>query len=112
MCRLTRVSRDAPYGYDFKTLKTEGRHVSNNVRVGLPASLAGLRDGDYILEVNGEPIDGIEHDQVVTKISQHPTHVDLLVVADLQGYLSKLPPQNKQQPPKYTETNVEENEVF
>ena len=89
MCRLTRASHEAQYAFDFKTLKTEGRHVANNVRPGLPASKAGLRDGDYILEVNGEQIDGMEHDQVVHKISKHPNHVDLLVVADLQGYLIK-----------------------
>jgi C-terminal processing protease CtpA/Prc len=114
LCRLTRASRDDPYGFDFKTLKTEGRHVANNVRPGLPASKAGLREGDYILEVNGEQIHVMEHDQVVHKISQHPNHVDLLVVGDLQGYLIKYPQKqqhaqhNQQQPPKY---NDDENEV-
>jgi C-terminal processing protease CtpA/Prc len=57
------------------------------VRPDYPADRAGLRDGDYILEVNGESIDSIEHDSVVSKISAQPTQVDLLVVADLQAYL-------------------------
>ena len=89
LCRLTRASREAPYGFDYKTLKTKGRHVANNVRSGLPASKAGLISGDNILEVNGEQIDGMGHNQIVLKLSQHPNHVDLLVVADLQGYLIK-----------------------
>ena len=61
--------------------------MANNVRPGFTASKAGLKDGDYILEVNGEQIDGMEHDKVVDKLSQN--NVDLLVVADLQGYLIK-----------------------
>ncbi len=63
--------------------------MANNVPLGLPASKAGLRKGDYILEVNGEQIHVMEHDQVVHKMCQHPNHLDLLVVADLQGYLIK-----------------------
>jgi C-terminal processing protease CtpA/Prc len=62
--------------------------VANNVRPDFPADKAGLRDGDYILEVNGESIDNTEHDSVVNKISAQPTQVDLLVVADLNSYLA------------------------
>jgi len=65
------------------------------VRPGLPADRAGLRDGDYILEVNGENLEGMEHDAVVNKISSNPTQVDLYVVGDYQGYLA-----NKKQPAK------------
>jgi C-terminal processing protease CtpA/Prc len=53
---------------NFKTLKTEGRHVANNVREDLPASKAGQRVGDYIPEVNGEQIHVIEHDHVDYKL--------------------------------------------
>lgn len=91
LCRLSRESRADQYGFDFKTLKNEGKHVANNVRADFPADRAGLRDGDYILEVNGESIDNIEHDSVVTKISAQPTQVDLLVVADLSAYLANRP---------------------
>ena len=38
---LTRAFCEAPYGFDFKKIKTEDRHVSNNVREDLPASKAG-----------------------------------------------------------------------
>lgn len=61
--------------------------MANNVRPGLPADRAGLRDGDYILEVNGESLENMEHDAVVNKISSNPNQVDLLVVGDYQAYL-------------------------
>ena len=86
--RLVRNTREDHYGFEFKTLKNEGKHIANNVRAGFPADKAGLRDGDYILEVNGESIDSIEHDAVVNKISAYPKQVDLLVVGDLNAYLS------------------------
>ena len=50
---------------------------------------AGLKDRDYILEVNEESIDGLEHDAIVNKIIAFPTHVEFLVVADLNAYLNK-----------------------
>lgn len=89
LCRLTRNSRNDQYGFDFKTLKSEGRHVAHKVRPGLPADQAGLRDGDYILEVNGTNLDGMEHDAVVSRISANPNQVDLLVVGDYQAFLAR-----------------------
>jgi predicted metalloprotease with PDZ domain len=89
LCRLKRTKRDDPYGFDFKTLKAEGRHVANNVKVDFPAHCAGLRDNDYILDVNNEAINGMEHDAVVSRISSNPNEVDLLVVADLAGYIAR-----------------------
>lgn len=103
LCRLTRQSRADQYGFDFKTLKNEGRHVAHKVRPGLPADKAGLRDGDYILEVNGTNLDGMEHDAVVSKISSNPTQVDLLVVGDYQAFLAR---QNKPTPRPLDKTSV------
>lgn len=104
LCRLSRQAREDQYGFDFKTLKNEGKHVANNVRPGYPADKAGLRDGDYILEVNGQSVDGIEHDAVVNKISSNPKQVDLLVVSDLNAYLVKQRPVRDQSSDQY---NVE-----
>ena len=92
LCRLSRENRGDQYGFDFKTLRNEGRHVANNVRLSFPADVAGLKDGDYILEVNGESVDGVEHDSVIGKISAKPNEVDLLVVSDIDAYLKSLPP--------------------
>jgi hypothetical protein len=66
--------------------------VANNVRLGYPADKAGLRDGDYILEVNGESTEGMEHDAVVNRISKYPKQVELLVVGDINAYLNSRRP--------------------
>ena len=63
--------------------------MAHKVRPGLPADKAGLRDGDYILEVNGESLNGMEHDAVVGRISSNPNQVDLRVVGDYQSYLAR-----------------------
>jgi predicted metalloprotease with PDZ domain len=85
-CRLCRDSREEQYGFDFKTLKNDGIHIATNVRDGHPAQKAGLRNGDYIIEVNGKSIEQIEHEAVVTLIFSNYKQVDLLVVEDLKGY--------------------------
>jgi membrane-associated protease RseP (regulator of RpoE activity) len=81
LCRLKRTKRDDPYGFDFKTLRADGRHVATNVKLDYPAYLAGLRDNDYILDVNSEAVTGMEHDAVVARICFKPNEVDLLVVS-------------------------------
>lgn len=85
-CRLQRGSREDQYGFDFKTLKSEGKHIATNVRDSYPAQKAGLKNGDYILEVNGKSIEGMEHEAVVSHIFSNVKQVDLLVVEDLKGY--------------------------
>lgn len=92
---LERQFRGEQYGFDFKTIKQEGRHVANNVRPDFPADKAGLRNEDIIIEVNGEIIHGMEHDAVIKRISSNPNQVDLLVVADDATYMSMV---TKQQP--------------
>jgi hypothetical protein len=108
-CHLVRSSRTDQYGFDFKTLKNEGRHIANNVRAGLPADRAGLRDGDFILQVNGESLEGMEHDAVVNKISSNPTQVDLLVVGDINAYMANR--KEEARPPVSTRLPVEHDEV-
>lgn len=76
-------------------MKSEGKHVANNVRDGFPAKKAGLRNGDYILEVNGKSISGIEHEAVVNLIFSDMKKVDLLVVEDIKGYRKNREKQEK-----------------
>jgi C-terminal processing protease CtpA/Prc len=61
----------------------------------MPAHQAGLRNGDFILEVNYTPIETIEHDKVVDLIFSKDTETDLLVVEDLKGYKNILSQQEK-----------------
>lgn len=95
LCHLVRLSREEQYGFDFKTLKAEGKHVAINVRDGFPAQKAGLRNGDFIMEVNGIKVESVEHDKIVNLIFTHDNDVDLLVVEDLKGYKAILKAQER-----------------
>lgn len=46
---------------------------------GSPAQLGGLREGDFIVEVNGLRIEGLEHKQVVELIKANQEETKLLV---------------------------------
>ena len=80
-CYLEKSDPSGSYGFDFKTLKNECKHVAHNVKPGFPADRAGLKNGDHILKVNGNPIDGIEHETVVRMIGNDPKRVELIVVS-------------------------------
>ena len=69
-------------------MSIEGQHVVTNVIPDSPAFEARIKDGDYILEVNGDIITGLSHNQVVKKVLSNSNHVDLLIVTDLDGYLN------------------------
>jgi predicted metalloprotease with PDZ domain len=75
------------YGFKFRVLQKENHHVINSVDADGPAFQAGIRDGDYLLEVNGETITGLNHSQSLKKVLANPKHVDLLVVTDLDSYI-------------------------
>jgi len=61
--------------------------VINSVVDGGPAFQAGIRDGDYLLEVNEETITGLNHSQALKKVLSNPKYVDLLVITDLDSYI-------------------------
>ena len=85
--RLTRSSRKESYGFEFKTLKLDGKHVAFNVIPGSIAAKNGLMNGDYILEINDESISGLWHDAVLMKMSTYARKLDLLVVNDLSSFI-------------------------
>uniref|UniRef100_A0A8C0GTZ3 NHERF family PDZ scaffold protein 4 n=1 Tax=Chelonoidis abingdonii TaxID=106734 RepID=A0A8C0GTZ3_CHEAB len=74
-----------PDGYGF-LLKEEkcssgmmGQFLSE-VDTGLPADRAGMRDGDRLLAVNGEGVEGLCHQEVVDMIRAGGNQVTLLVI--------------------------------
>ncbi|XP_010291429.1 PREDICTED: Na(+)/H(+) exchange regulatory cofactor NHE-RF4 [Phaethon lepturus] len=50
------------------------------VDVGLPAEQAGMKEGDRLLAVNGESIEGLDHQQTVLRIRARDDQVTLLVI--------------------------------
>lgn len=50
------------------------------VDVGLPAEQAGMKEGDRVLAVNGESIEGLDHEQTVHRIRAREDQVTLLVI--------------------------------
>ncbi|NXF69423.1 NHRF4 protein, partial [Ciccaba nigrolineata] len=51
-----------------------------DVDAGLPAEQAGMKEGDRLLAVNGESIEGLDHQQTVLRIRAHDDQVTLLVI--------------------------------
>uniref|UniRef100_A0A8D2MQ39 PDZ domain-containing protein n=1 Tax=Zonotrichia albicollis TaxID=44394 RepID=A0A8D2MQ39_ZONAL len=68
-----------PAGYGF-LLKEDDCQFLWDVDVGLPAEQAGMREGDRVLAVNGESIEGLDHEQTVHRIRAREDQVTLLVI--------------------------------
>ncbi|NXT84616.1 NHRF4 protein, partial [Zapornia atra] len=51
-----------------------------DVDAGLPAEQAGMKEGDRLLAVNGESIEGLDHQQTVLRIRARQDQVTLLVI--------------------------------
>jgi len=52
------------YGFNVRADRQRQGQFISNVEGGSPADVAGLREGDRIVEVNGEGVDNDSHSQV------------------------------------------------
>ncbi|NWV34758.1 NHRF3 protein, partial [Grantiella picta] len=68
------------YGFYLRMEQNTGDHIIKDVNSGSPAALAGLKDNDILVAVNGEQVAGLDHESVVGKIKQSETKTSLLVV--------------------------------
>ncbi|XP_031361765.1 Na(+)/H(+) exchange regulatory cofactor NHE-RF3 [Lonchura striata] len=68
------------YGFYLRMEQNTGDHVIKDVNSGSPAAVAGLKDNDILVAVNGERVDGLDHESVVGKIKQSEERTSLLVV--------------------------------
>ncbi|XP_051634739.1 Na(+)/H(+) exchange regulatory cofactor NHE-RF3 isoform X2 [Manacus candei] len=68
------------YGFYLRMEQNTGDHVIKDVNPGSPAAVAGLKDDDILVAVNGEQVDGLDHESVVGKIKQSEAKTTLLVV--------------------------------
>uniref|UniRef100_A0A4W4FY26 PDZ domain-containing protein n=1 Tax=Electrophorus electricus TaxID=8005 RepID=A0A4W4FY26_ELEEL len=78
--RLRLAQGHSGYGFLLRQEKIiAGRpvHMLREVDAGSPAEAAGIKDGELLLEVNGESTDSLGHEDVVSKIRQSGKHVTL-----------------------------------
>ncbi|KFQ30080.1 Na(+)/H(+) exchange regulatory cofactor NHE-RF3, partial [Mesitornis unicolor] len=68
------------YGFYLRMEQNTGGHVIKDIDSGSPAAKAGLKDNDILVAVNGEQVDGLDHESVVGKIKQCEAKTTLLVV--------------------------------
>ncbi|NWT72151.1 NHRF3 protein, partial [Prunella himalayana] len=68
------------YGFYLRMEQNTGDHIIKDVNSGSPAATAGLKDNDILVAVNGERVDGLDHESVVGKIKQSEERTSLLVV--------------------------------
>lgn len=80
LCHIQKVDNFDGYGFNLHAEKGKPGQYIGKVDEGSPAESAGLRQGDRILEVNGESILNKTHKQVVELIKQNADETKLLVV--------------------------------
>ncbi|CAM9854864.1 unnamed protein product [Lampetra planeri] len=77
------------FGFFLRLESGEEGHLIREVAAGSPAHGAGLQDGDRVIRVNGEHVDGGDHAKVVDIIKKSGDKVTL-VVQDAKSYKEQL----------------------
>ena len=65
-CHLRKVPDYEGYGFNLNAKKGKSGQYVGKVEPGSPADVAGLRDGDRVVEVNGENVSNENFSQVTT----------------------------------------------
>merc|ERR1712183_776000 len=80
--RFCHLVKDRTFGFHLNSeqnCERPGQYI-RQVAEGGVADVAGVKDGDRIIEINGENIESKPHKEVVQMIVQSGTEVDFLVV--------------------------------
>ncbi|XP_028936928.1 Na(+)/H(+) exchange regulatory cofactor NHE-RF3 [Ornithorhynchus anatinus] len=89
--RLVDISKGSGgYGFYLRVQPGLGGQIIKDVDSGSPAEKAGLRNNDRLVAVNGESVEGLNHDSVVEKIKEGGDHTSLLVVDQETDSMYKL----------------------
>jgi len=80
LCHLVKRPDFSGYGFNLHAEKAKPGQYIGTVDPESPADLAGLKEGDRIVEVNGVNINQENHKQVVERIKSVDSETKLLVV--------------------------------
>jgi predicted metalloprotease with PDZ domain len=88
--RLAKTERQAPV-FGFSIRNRSGGLMINAVEPGSPAAAAGLEQGDIILKINGEPLQGVRFDDLAGKtfkvsINRNGTEMELPMTAGTRTF--------------------------
>ncbi|KAK3568342.1 hypothetical protein QTP86_004955 [Hemibagrus guttatus] len=70
------------YGFFLRAEEGVEGHLVRALEMGSPAELAGLKDGDHIIRVNGIFVDNLEHNQVADLVKKSGLTVTFHVLGD------------------------------
>uniref|UniRef100_A0A3B1KAJ8 PDZ domain containing 1 n=1 Tax=Astyanax mexicanus TaxID=7994 RepID=A0A3B1KAJ8_ASTMX len=70
------------YGFFLRIEQGEDGHLIRALEMGGPAELAGLKDGDRIVRVNGTYVDNLEHSQVAEMVKKSGMSVTFHVLGE------------------------------
>lgn len=113
LCHLVKIASFDGYGFNLHAEKSRPGQFIGKVDSGSPAELAGMLEGDRIVEVNGVNIASESHKQVVERIRAVPDETRLLVVdsaADAWYREHKLVPRSTQDNVCYIRTPTGDDE--
>lgn len=84
MCHIMKRDDFDGYGFNLHSEKAKPGQFIGKVDANSPAEMAGLKEGDRIIEVNGVAINSETHKQVVQRIKAMACEVRLLLL-DVEG---------------------------
>lgn len=110
LCHITKWDNFDGYGFNLHAEKGKPGQYIGKVDEGSPAEAAGLRQGDRILEVNGESIANKNHKEVVELIKGLPNETNLLVCDQGDNYILENSNTNTKKNDEQVNNNTKEKE--
>ncbi|THD20572.1 Na(+)/H(+) exchange regulatory cofactor NHE-RF [Fasciola hepatica] len=90
LCKLYKWDGYRDYGFSLQATKGKVGHFISDVDPLSPAFAGGLRDKDFVVEVNGINVLSEPHNQVVDRIKELRNQVTLLVLdSDARAYFEE-----------------------
>jgi len=80
LCTLVKRQDFDGYGFNLYKKKNNSGQFIGSIDPGSPAEVGGLKDGDKLIEVNGQDVTQDNHKHAVQRIKEIPGEVVLLVV--------------------------------